>query len=200
MLKKTFLTILIFVAGNGLLQAGVENGESAPDFTLTSAHGESHSLSDYEGKTVVLEWVNPYCPFVQKFYESGAMQRFQKKAESMGVVWLAINSTNPDSSNYLTPEESREWIDEHEVAAPWLMDPEGEVGQEYGARTTPHMYIINPEGKLVYQGGIDSIRSANPDDISKATNYVMTNLKAMQEGKELVDTQTRPYGCSVKYR
>lgn len=198
---KTTILSLLFTAALALpLSAAVKNGADAPAFTLTTMTGTEVSLSDYEGQTVVLEWVNPGCPFVRKFYDEGHMGKFQEKAEEMGVVWLAINSTNPDHRDYLTPGESRKWAGKHGFAAKWLMDPEGTVGQAYGAKTTPHMYIISPEGKVVYQGAIDSIRDANPSSIGEATNYVMEALQAMQKGEDIPDARTRPYGCSVKYK
>jgi len=196
---KTFLSLLSLFASAALLTAGVENGETAPDFTLQTPEGKSVSLSDYKGETVVLEWVNPGCPFVVKFYQPGVMQMYQAQAKSMDVVWLTINSTNPDHRDYLNPEESLAWAGKHNVVSTWLLDSDGEVGRAYGARTTPHMFIINPEGKVVYQGAIDSIRSTDSSDIDAATNYVMANLKAMKAGEALVETRSRPYGCSVKY-
>lgn len=195
---KKILLSLVF-ACSLTLSAAVDNGDKAPGFTLQDVDGKSISLSDYPGKTVVLEWINPGCPFVRKFYTNGDMGAFQEKAAEMGVVWLAINSTNPDHRDYLTPEASAKWATEHGFEATWLMDPEGTVGQAYGARTTPHMFIIDPSGKVVYQGAIDSIRDADPDSIDQATNYVMEALSAMKEGKDIPDDQTRPYGCSVKY-
>lgn len=179
--------------------ASVDNGETAPGFTLLDVNGEAVSLSDYAGKTVVLEWVNPGCPFVRKFYDNGEMGEFQEKAAAMDVVWLSINSTNPDHPDYLTPEASAAWASEHGHVATWLLDEDGTVGQAYGARTTPHMFIISPDGKVVYQGAIDSIRDANPESIDQATNYVMEALQALASGKAIPETRTRPYGCSVKY-
>lgn len=196
-MKKSILSLL-FAFPFSLL-AGLTIGQEAPDFTLTDASGNTLSLSDYEGKTVVLEWINPGCPFVRKFYTNEDMASFQKKAGEMGVVWLSINSTNPDHRDYMTPEETRAWADEHGHEVPWLLDPEGTVGKAYGAITTPHMFIIDEGGNIVYQGAIDSIRDAKPASISEATNYVMQALTAMDEGTSFSDAQTRPYGCSVKY-
>jgi len=198
-MKKLLLNIAILMTAASAF-AAVENGEKAPDFTLKTMTGEEVSLSDYSGKTVVLEWINPGCPFVRKFYTRGDMGKFQKEAAEMDVVWLAINSTNPGHRDYMSPAETKEWADEHDFKATWLMDPEGKVGEAYGARTTPHMYIIDKSGNVVYQGAIDSIRDADPDSIAKATNYVMDGLKAMKYGKDIPDAQTRPYGCSVKYK
>lgn len=181
------------------LCAAVKNGEAAPGFTLADASGKEVSLSDFAGKTVVLEWINPGCPFVRKFYDKQDMPRFQKAAAEKGVVWLSINSTNPEHGDYLTPEATREWAAKHGHAATWLLDSDGKVGQAYGARTTPHMFVINPEGILVYQGAIDSIKDTKPESIPDATNHVMDALKAMAKGDPIPDANTRPYGCSVKY-
>lgn len=199
-MKPTLITSLFIAAALALpLSAAVENGQTAPGFTLSDMNGQSVSLADYAGKTVVLEWINPGCPFVRKFYDEQHMPAFQKAAAEMGVVWLAINSTSPSNGDYMTPEVTREWAGKHGFAATWLLDPEGTVGKAYGARTTPHMFIISPDGKVVYQGAIDSVRDAKPSSIDGATNYVMDALKALAAGKAVPDAQTRPYGCSVKY-
>jgi peroxiredoxin len=182
--------------------AGVANGSKAPDFTLPAADGSEVSLSDFAGKYVVLEWVNPGCPFVQKFYNVGAMQKYQEKAQTMeelDVVWLSINSTNQEHSNYLDPAESRAYYEEKDVHSTWLLDEDGTVGKAYDATNTPHMFIISPEGAVLYQGAIDSIRSANADDIAKADNYVMAALESLAAGEPIETDRTRPYGCSVKY-
>ncbi|KAF0092956.1 MAG: periplasmic/membrane thiol peroxidase [Puniceicoccaceae bacterium 5H] len=180
------------------LFANVKNGEHAPDFTLKNTQGEEVSLHDYEGKYVVLEWVNPGCPFVQKHYNSGNMQKLQAKAEGMDVVWLSINSTSPKSGDYLDASASSKWYQEHDVKSQWLLDPEGKASKAYGAVRTPHMFIINPQGNVIYQGAIDSINSADPADIEKADNYVMDALKEATDGKNVSIAQTRPYGCTVK--
>ena len=198
MIKKTIFSLLVATILLPL-SASVDNGEKAPGFTLKTAQGEEVSLSDYAGKTVVLEWLNPGCPFVRKFYSNSDMGEFQEKAKEMGVVWLSINSTHPTHRDYLTPKKSMNWAKEHDHAAKWLMDPEGSVGKAYGAKTTPHMFIINPEGKVIYQGAIDSIRNADPSSIPEATNYVMEALQAVESGMDIPDSRTRPYGCSVKY-
>jgi peroxiredoxin len=196
-MKKILSYLLLSVALP--LFAAVENGQKAPDFTLQDLEGNSVSLSDYAGQTVVLEWINPGCPFVRKFYDNQDMPAFQNTAAEMGVVWLSINSTNPDHGDYLTDEAASKWAAENGFAATWLVDPDGKVGQAYGARTTPHMYIIDGSGTLVYQGAIDSVRDADPESIDGATNYVMEALMALDEGEPVPDAQTRPYGCGVKY-
>jgi peroxiredoxin len=196
-MKKAILSL--FLCLSLPLFAAVENGQKAPAFTLQDVDGNTVSLSDFAGKTVVLEWINPGCPFVRKFYDQQHLPAFQKKAAKMGVVWLAINSTKTSHGDYMTSEVSRAWAKKHGFAATWLMDADGTVGKAYDARTTPHMYIINPEGVVVYQGAIDSVRDAKPESIAGATNYVMDALKELAAGKPVSNDRTRPYGCSVKY-
>lgn len=196
---KTYLIPFMLLLAAPLI-AGVNNGDKAPAFTLQDIEGNTVSLSDYAGKVVVLEWINPGCPFVKKFYTNKDMGHFQKDAMDMDAVWLSINSTNPDHKDYLSPAESKEWAGKHGHKALWLMDPDGTVGQAYGARTTPHMFIIDKDGTVVYQGAIDSIRDASPESIGEAENHVIAALEAMTGGEEIPDAQTRPYGCSVKYK
>jgi peroxiredoxin len=196
-MKKLLFSFLFL--SSLMLSGQVDNGDKAPEFTLTDIEGNKVSLSDYSGKTVILEWINPGCPFVRKFYTNGDMPKFQKAAAEMGAVWLAINSTSEGHRDYLEPKVSKAWARQHGFAATWLMDADGTVGKAYGARTTPHMYIINGDGKVVYQGAIDSIRDADPENIPAARNYVMEALEAMDAGEEIPESQTRPYGCSVKY-
>ncbi|GAB5562030.1 MAG: thioredoxin family protein [Synoicihabitans sp.] len=175
-------------------------GEKAPDFTLTDINGNTHSLSDFAGKTVVLEWVNPECPFVKKHYNSGNLPSMQKAASEEGTVWLAINSGSPGAQGDFDPAEAKSWMSKTGAApTAYFRDQNGEVGRLYGAKTTPHMYVVNPQGKLIYNGAIDSIRSANARDIGKAKNYVAAALKAIQSGKMPDHQSTQPYGCSVKY-
>jgi peroxiredoxin len=175
-------------------------GQPAPAFTATDASGKTVSLADFKGKHVVLEWVNPGCPFVVKHYSSGNMQGTQKEATAKGVVWLAINSTAADAGDYLKPAEMAQWMQGQKAAATaTLMDADGKVGKAYGARTTPHMYIVDPQGKLVYAGGIDDKPSTNVADIAKATNHVKVALNETLAGKAVSQASTRPYGCSVKY-
>jgi peroxiredoxin len=182
-------------------QAAPSVGQPAPDFTLQDASGKTVKLSDYRGKHVVLEWTNPGCPYVRKHYDSGNMPATQKDATSKNVVWLAVNSTEKASSDYLEPAKLTAWLTERKaVPTAVLMDEEGTVGKSYGARTTPHMYIVNPQGVLVYAGGIDSIPSARPADIQQATNYVKVGLSEALAGKPISAATTQPYGCSIKYR
>lgn len=196
-MKKQILSLLLLSAIP--LFAGVKNGEPAPSFTLKDVDGQAVSLSDFAGKPVVLEWINPGCPFVRKFYTEQHMAAFQKEAARMGAVWLSINSTNEGAGDYLTPEKSKAWAAKHGNVATWLMDPDGTVGKAYDARVTPHMFVIDGDGKVVYQGAIDNVRDANPASIAGATNYVMEALKALAAGQPIAEAQTRPYGCGVKY-
>lgn len=181
-------------------QAAVTPGQQAPDFSLRGIDGKAVALSDYRGKYVVLEWFNSECPFVQKHYESGNMQGLQSKYTAKGIVWFGINSTSPRHSNFRDAAQSAgilaEWKSRPTVFA---LDPSGAVGRKYGARTTPHMYIVDPEGRLVYAGGIDDKPSTSPRDIPQSKNYVAVALDALLAGKTVDDASTRPYGCSVKY-
>ena len=176
-------------------------GSAAPDFSLTDAQGKTHSLSEYKGKYVVLEWFNPECPFVKKHYGTSNMQNLQKQYTDKGVVWLTIDSNAPGTEGSITPEQAQK------VSASWkthqtalLLDPEGKAGRAYGAKNTPNMVIISPEGKIAYEGAIDSKASPNPADIPSSTNYVKVALDESMSGKPVSNANTRPYGCSVKYK
>lgn len=181
--------------------AGPKPGSAAPDFKLTDTSGHEHSLSDFKGKFVVLEWTNFGCPFVKKHYDSENMQKLQTKYTDKDVIWLMIGSSAESKQGNFPPEKWNEMIEER-GAKPTavLLDPEGTVGKLYGATTTPHMFIINPDGVLIYRGAIDSVASANQSDIQKATNYVSTALDAAMNGKPVENSSTKPYGCSVKYK
>jgi AhpC/TSA family len=175
-------------------------GQPAPAFSAADTSGKAVSLADFKGKTVVLEWVNPGCPFVVKHYGSGNMQGTQREATGKGVVWLAVNSTSADHGDYKAPAALAQWMQGQKAAASaTLMDADGKVGRAYGARTTPHLYIVNPQGTLVYAGAIDSKPTANPADIASATNHVKAALAESLAGKAVTVASTRPYGCSVKY-
>ena len=176
-------------------------GQAAPAFSAKDVNGKTVSLADFKGKTVVLEWVNPGCPYVRKHYSGGNMQGTQQEAVAKNVVWLAVNSTATDHPDYLKPADLSKWMkDQKAPATHTLMDEDGKIGKAYGARTTPHMYIVDGKGMLVYAGGIDSIPSASASDIPKATNYVKASLTEMAGGKSVSNAVTRPYGCSVKYK
>jgi peroxiredoxin len=206
-MKRTILTSLFILFGFlsilslSTLAIEAEIGKSAPDFTLPDSQGKSHSLSDYEGKIVVLEWLNHGCPFVQKHYDSGNMQKLQKTYTEKDVVWFSIISSAPGKQGYCTPEQANE-ITKEKDGAPTavLLDPEGTVGKSYEAKTTPHMFIISKEGILVYNGAIDDIRSTNIDDVNKAQNYIQMALDELLAGKDVSVKASQPYGCSVKYK
>ena len=175
-------------------------GQKAPDFTATDTQGKSHKLSDFKGKHVVLEWTNPGCPFVVKHY-GGNMQALQKEFTAKGVVWLSVNSTAASAADYLPPAKLTAWNAEKKAApTATLVDDSGKLGQLYSAKTTPHMYIINPQGVLVYAGAIDSVPSARVDDVKTATNYIRQGLNEALSGKAISTSSTRAYGCSVKYK
>jgi peroxiredoxin len=180
--------------------ASAPPGQPAPAFTLTDLSGKPVNLADYRGKTVVLEWHNFACPFVQKHYRSGNMQSLQKKYAN-DVVWLAVNSTARTAFDYMEAAKvSQQLADFKAAPARYLMDEPGEVGRAYGAKTTPHMYIIDPAGKVVYNGAIDDKHSTNVADVKGAKNYVAAALDEMKAGKPVTVASTTPYGCSVHYR
>ena len=181
--------------------ATAEVGKAAPDFTLTDINGHQHSLSDFKGRTVVLEWVNPECPFVMKHYDkSGNIPNLQKAATADGVIWLQINSGHPGAEGDYDPARVMEWQKRiHSASTAYFRDQNGKVGKLYDARTTPHMYVIDGSGTLVYAGGIDSIRSSKVEDIAQATNYVNAALADLKAGKPVRTKNSPPYGCSVKY-
>jgi thiol-disulfide isomerase/thioredoxin len=197
--RSLFTTALLALAGSQALAAAVI-GQPAPTFSATDTSGKAVSLADFRGKTVVLEWVNPGCPYVRKHYGAANMQNTQKSAVDKGVVWLAVNSTAADASDYLTPDKMRSWMAEQKAAASaTLMDADGKVGRLYGARTTPHLYVINAQGTLVYAGAIDSKPTARAADIAGATNHVKQTLAEVLAGKPVSVPATQPYGCSIKY-
>ena len=175
-------------------------GQPAPAFSVTDLDGKPANLADFKGKTVVLEWNNFGCPFVQKHYRSGNMQALQKRYGD-DVVWLTVNSTNASSSEYRKPAALQSTLKDFGAhPARYLMDDPGAVGMAYGAKTTPHMFIIDPQGTVVYNGAIDDKRSTDLDDVKTAKNYVAAALDEMKAGKPVSVASTAPYGCSVKYR
>jgi peroxiredoxin len=200
LIRIAALTSIIW--GSTALAAGVV-GQPAPDFTAKDTAGKAVKLTDFKGKHIVLEWVNPNCPFVKKHYESSAnMQDTQKEVlAKKDTVWLAINSTTTTHKDYMTPAALDSWMKARTAkTTAVLMDESGAIGKSYGAKTTPHMYIIDPKGTLVYAGGIDSIRSANVADIAKATNFVKVAMDQTLSGKAVSTPTSIPYGCSVKYK
>jgi peroxiredoxin len=199
--SASMLAAAVLTLGATWAQAAVTVGQPAPDFKVKDTTGKEQSLSAYKGKHVVLEWVNPGCPFVQKHYDTSNMQSTQKAAGAKGVVWLTVSSTSPSAGDYKKPAELAAWMKE-KGAAPTatLMDDSGMVGKAYGARTTPHMYVIDPQGKLVYAGAIDSKSTARKEDVKTATNYVAAALDESLAGKPVSKATSEPYGCSVKYQ
>lgn len=195
--KPLLLVSLAFVAS---LPAAVETGASAPEFTLTDSTEAERSLSDFKGQYVVLEWTRHDCPFVVKYYEDGDMQALQEELTDADVVWLQVASSALGKTGYLTPAQAetvRKETNTHSTAL--LLDADGKVGRAYGARTTPHMFLINPEGIVIYQGAIDSIKSTKSKDIEQATNYVRAAYASAIAGEPIEKSTTTPYGCGVKY-
>ena len=198
---KCLLSVFLAALISAPLAAAPVIGEPAPDFELIDSNGETHRLSDFRGQRVVLEWTNHLCPFVQKHYDSGNMQSQQRSArEEHDAVWLSIISSKPGAQGHVSPAEANE-LTESRDAAPTavLIDEPGDVGRLYAAQVTPHMYIIDPEGTLVYMGGIDSNPSADPADIPESTQYVVAALDDLAEGRAVAEAVTRPYGCTIKY-
>jgi peroxiredoxin len=191
MRKTKWLAMAMLAAMATGAWAEVRPGQQAPAFTLQDQNGKQVSLADYAGKTVVLEWFNAQCPFVQRHYKEGTMQSLATKYAGDNVVWLAINST----SN-ATPAQDKKWVDRHNLSYPILGDSKGQVGQAYGAKTTPHMFIIDKSGKVVYDGAIDN----DPDgDNASRVNYVQKALDETLAGSSVSTPETKPYGCGVKY-
>ena len=201
------MKIIAAIAGLGLLTAPAlasaqtaKVGQPAPDFDAVTAGGETISLSDFAGEAVVLEWTNDGCPFVQKHYGANNMQNLQKKMTADGTVWLSIISSAPGEQGHADAARANR-LTEERGAAPThvVLDEDGTLGRLYGARTTPHMYVVAPDGKLAYAGAIDTIASADQADVPRADNYVEDALRAVKAGEPVTVRQTQPYGCSVKY-
>ncbi|MGI9172761.1 MAG: thioredoxin family protein [Chthoniobacterales bacterium] len=201
MKKQLLVSLLTAVAATSLFAAeSPKVGTAAPGLSLPDAKGKTHSLADYKGKYVVLEWFNPECPFVKKHYGSGHMQKLQEEYSGKGVVWMTIDSSAASKEGSLTPAQATKQIAEWKMNhTNLLLDPDGKVGQAYGAKNTPHMFVINPEGKIIYEGAIDSKATPNPADLETATNYVKVALDESMAGKPVTTANTRPYGCSIKY-
>ncbi|NJK63698.1 MAG: redoxin domain-containing protein [Synechococcaceae cyanobacterium SM2_3_1] len=181
--------------------AAPQIGQPAPDFTAQDTNGNTITLSELAGQLVILEWTNHQCPFVGKHYSSGNMQALQKESTADGLVWLSMISSAPGEQGYVTAAEANELTESREAApTAVILDPEGEIGQLYAARTTPHLYVIDEEGRLQYMGAIDSIPSAQISDLESAENYVRTALQELQAEEAVSTPATQPYGCSVKYK
>ncbi len=202
MKTKLLTTLLTLAASTALFAADSPAvGTTAPDFSLTDSKGKTQTVSQYKGKYVVLEWFNPDCPFVKKHYGGGNMQKLQEEFTAKGVVWLSIDSSAPGMEGNLTAEQAEKKIAEWKTKQTALvLDPDGKAGRTYGAKNTPHMFVINPEGKIIYEGAIDSKASPNPADIASSTNYVKVALDESLAGKTVSNANTKPYGCSVKYK
>ena len=192
------LVVAVLLGGPGLWAAKV--GEPAPEFTATDSAGKVHKLSDYKGKFVVLEWHNRECPYTHKHYASGNMQNLQREWTAKGVVWFTVISSAPGKQGYMTPAEENAYVEKMKaMPTAVLLDPTGQLGHLYGAKTTPQILIINPAGVLIYDGAIDSKPTAEVEDIASATNYVNLALEEAMAGEAVKTPVTRPYGCSVKY-
>ncbi len=199
-LKHIMISILTVLLSTTGFAKELAVGSAAPEFTLKDASGETHNLKDYRGKYVVLEWVNYDCPFVKKHYNSGNMQKLQSAYTGRDVVWLSINSSAEGKQGNFHSEEIMRRAKEHGAAfSAYLIDSDGQVGRSYDAKTTPHMFIVDPQGQLVYAGGIDNIRSTNVEDVSRAKNFVSAALDEALAGQAITNTISKPYGCSVKY-
>ncbi|MFC3229087.1 redoxin domain-containing protein [Marinibaculum pumilum] len=208
MLKLTRRFVLTAVAGFaalsladlGAAEAAPEVGKPAPTFTGTNLEGQEIALADLKGKTVVLEWTNHQCPYVEKHYGTGNMQALQKAATGKGVTWISIVSSAPGLQGHVSAAEARALTAERDAApSEVVLDPDGTIGRLYGARTTPHMFVINPDGTLVYAGGIDDKPTARWSSVENANNYVRMALADLEAGRSVGTPTARPYGCSVKY-
>jgi len=192
-------TLALLVAA-GTAVAAPQIGQPAPEFTLTDSNGQSHNLSDFKGKFVVLEWLNHGCPFVQKHYDGGNMQGLQKEYTGKDVVWLSIASSAPGKQGHMSPEETNKTKEEKDAApTAVLIDADGTVGKLYDAKVTPELFVINPEGTLIYAGAIDDKKSVDAADVAGATNYVKQALDEAMAGNPVSTPQTEAYGCGVKY-
>ena len=201
MLRRSFaLAALATIALYGPALAAPVIGQPAPAFTAKDGDGKPRSLAEFKGKTVVLEWTNEGCPYVQKHYNSGAMQGLQKGATQDGVVWLTLISSAPGKQGYLSPAQAKGWKTASGAGSTaLLLDPGGQVGRAYEAKTTPHMYIVDKTGKLVYMGGIDDRPTADPSSLKGARNYVSAALSDIKAGRAVAAPVSKPYGCTIKY-
>ncbi len=201
MFKQLVGAAVLAVSLTSSVRAEAVNGQTAPSFELKDIQGTTHKLSDFKGKVVVLEWINHGCPFIVKHYSKGNMQGLQADYTGKGVIWLSICSSAEGKQGYLT---AAEWqaiqTEKGGKATAILLDPEGTVGRLYGAKTTPHMFVINAQGNLVYQGAIDDKPSTDPNDLAGAKNYVKAALDEILAGQPVSTDQTKPYGCGVKYK
>jgi peroxiredoxin len=197
---KALAMILALAAASLQVDAAAKVGAMAPDFTVTDMSGKTHKLSDFAGKFVVLEWLNYGCPFVGKHYGSGNMQALQKQWTTKGVVWLSVISSAPGQQGHSAPAKAQaDYKAKGSNATTVILDESGALGKAYGARTTPHMYVIDPKGNLIYNGGIDDKPSTDVADVKTAKNYVSAALTEAMAGKAVSVSTSQPYGCNVKY-
>jgi len=202
MKRSTLYPVLValVMCATPLLISAAKVGEAAPNFTAAASSGKTIRLSDYRGKYVVLEWHNNGCPYVGKHYKSGNMQRLQKQWTAQGVVWFTVISSAPGTQGYVTASEENDYMAKVQAApTAALLDPTGEVGHLYAAKTSPQMIVINPQGVMIYDGAIDDKPTTDLNDVARATNYVSLALEQAMAGKQVETPTTRPYGCSVKY-
>lgn len=198
LVTSTLLALIAVLPFSAVLAARI--GEAAPDFTATDSNGQVHKLSEYKGKFVVLEWSNRGCPYTQKHYNSGNMQKLQREWTSRGVIWLTVISSAPGKQGYVTAAEENAYLKQVNAApTAVLLDPTGALGHLYDAKTTPHIFIISPQGTLIYNGAIDNKPTTDVADVNTATNYVSAALDQATAGKPVAIATSRPYGCSVKY-
>jgi peroxiredoxin len=198
-MNKTLPTLVLAALAAAPLRAEVAPGQPAPDFTLQDQTGTPRKLSDSKGKYVVLEWYNNGCPFVRRHYDAKNMQALQKKYTEKGVVWYTISSSAPGKQGALTPKTAAKTWKKEGMSSTLLLDAQRDVAHLYGAKTTPHMFVIDPKGTLIYMGAIDDRPSTDPSDLKGARNYVSAALDAAMSGKPVPDPVTKSYGCSVKY-
>ena len=199
-MKHILNSTLALLVAAGTAFAAPQVGQPAPEFTLTDSNGKSHNLSDFKGKFVVLEWLNHGCPFVKKHYDGGNMQGLQKEFTGKDVVWLSIVSSAPGKQGHMSPEETNKTKEEKGSAATAILnDEDGTVGKLYDAKVTPELYVINPEGTLIYAGAIDDKKSVEPADVAGAKNYVKQALDEAMAGKPVSEPITEAYGCGIKY-
>jgi peroxiredoxin len=195
------LAVLAALALAAPMAQAVRVGEKAPEFTATDTNGQPHKLSEYAGKYVVLEWTNRDCPYTRKHYSTGNMQQLQREWTKKGVIWLTVQSSAPGEQGYITAPEENAYVKQANASPTAVfLDPTGAIGHLYGAKTTPDMYVINPQGILIYEGAIDNRPSADPEDVKTAENYVSLALTQAMAGRSLSVATSRPYGCSVKYK
>jgi len=194
----TFIAMFFLITSSSFAQVAVN--QAAPNFTLIDTNGQKHSLSDYKGKFVVLEWFEPDCPFIKKHYNSGNIPHLQKQYTAKGVVWLSIDSSAVGQQGNYSPQALNKWMaDKGGAPTAIFIDADGKVGHLYDAQTTPSLFIINPQGNLIYQGAIDDTPTPDIEDLKTAKNYVSAALDAAMNGKPVAVTTTKSYGCSVKY-